>query len=189
MGENFARNAMAAMPRWHVVHWATPGTSTLLLLWVAGRETLVPIDGNVATFRGEQHALCDGQLIQLLQSIQHEQDQAVLGDPDAVAAQEHLLERWQHGPPGTWEFPRGGFLRWTSHDGLVIEASDDGPAGRPLPEPLQAVLIDLGWNPPNVRYRNCWLQPAAGKHAAAAAVAVLTTLAAFGYKSPPPLHA
>jgi hypothetical protein len=185
--------ALSALPRWHVVHWGTDGTSTLLCLWVAGRETLVPVDQGHVTYQGARRAVQDGDLIQFLRSVQQDQDAHVLQTPAPRTACDWLLQRWQEQTPdgtvGTWPFPRGGYIRWV-HDGVLhVEASEGGAYEQPMPEPLRDVLVDLGWNPPNSSFRNCWLQPGDADRARAAELCVLTPMAAFGYDEPPALTA
>ncbi len=181
--------ALSVLPRWHVVHWGTRETSTLLCLWVSGRETLVPVDGFNVTYRGRRTAIHDGELVDLLRTIQREQDLAALASPDATAARQWLVRTWQSsgddGAMGMWEFPRGGYLRWIHNGTLHVEASEGGPYDQPMPEPLREVLVDLGWNPPDGFYRNCWVQPSPDEIEQAAGLAVLTPLAAFGFDSPP----
>lgn len=178
--------ALEALPRWHVVHWGDRQSSTLLCLWVAGRETLVPVDGHHVTYRGTHTSVHDGQLITLLRGIQQEQDRLSLRSANAQAARNWLLEGWQTNAGstamGVWSFPREGFVRWFHNDALHVEAGDS--AGPPTPDALREVLTDLGWNPPNHMYSNCWLQPTDLE--AAADLAVLTPLAAFGFERPPP---
>jgi hypothetical protein len=106
-------------------------------------------------------------------------------------AQAGLLGRWQRSlgleEVGRWTFPRGGYLQWTGAGGsLHLEAGEGGSYDHSMPEPLLEVLVDLGWNAPDAHFRNCWLQPD-GDHESAAALSVLTPLAAFGYAEPPPL--
>ena len=177
--------ALAVLPRWHVVHWGTHESSTLLCLWVAGRETLVPVDGQQVTYDGIRRPVDDGQLIGLLREIQHEQDRETLRTAPAFAARRWLLERWAHttttGALGVWQFPRDGFIRWVHNGVLHIEAGDG--TRHPTPTALRDVLMDLGWNPPNHTYDNCWLQPTDLVHAAE--LAVLTPMAAFGFDAPP----
>jgi hypothetical protein len=181
--------ALSVLPRWHVVHWGTRETSTLLCLWVSGRETLVPVDGSSVTYRGVRTAIDDGQLAALLRRIQREQDLAALATPDATAARQWLVDNWQRdgddGAMGIWEFPRGGFLRWIHNGMLHVETGEGGPYDQPMPEPLREVLVDLGWNPPDRNYRNCWLQPSENGLEEAASLGVLTPLAAFGFDAPP----
>lgn len=184
--------ALSALPRWHVVHWGGPEASTLLCLWVSGRETLVPVDGSIVTYQGVRTAIRDGQLVDLLREVQREQDLAALATPDATAARQWLIDTWQRsgqdGALGVWEFPRGGFLRWIHNGTLHVEASEGGAYDQPMPEPLREVLVDLGWNSPDRHYRNCWMQPQPDKIGEAASLAVLTPLAAFGCDSPPAWH-
>ena len=189
--EEIVLEALAQSPRWHVIHWGTPGTSTLLCLWVAGRETLVPVDESHVTYDGLRQPVLDGELTALLRTVQAQQDAKVLQTAEARAACDWLLEQWaaasQEGGVGHWRFPRGGYIRWVRNGSLHIEASEGGAYEQALPEPLRDVLVDLGWNPPDGQFRNCWLQPGPDDHAAVAERCVLTPVAAFGYASPPPL--
>lgn len=182
-------SALAALPRWHVVHWGTPETSTLLCLWVAGRETLVPVDDGV-THNGVHRQVSDGELVTVLREVEQEQDAAALGRPASRAAQQRLLDLWQEplpeGVTRQWEFPRGGFIRWARNGRLHLEAGEGGTYVHPMPEPLRDVLVDLGWQPPDLAFRNCWLQPEPADLGRAAAISVLTPMAAFGYAEPPP---
>lgn len=177
--------ALAVLPRWHVVHWGNRESSTLLCLWVSGRETLVPVDGHQVTYDGIRRPVQDGQLVGLLREIQQEQDRAALRTVPALAARRWLLERWEHtaatGALGTWSFPRDGFIRWMHNGALHIEAGDR--TSQTTPVALREVLTDLGWNPPNHICNNCWLQPT--DLVGAAELAVLTPLAAFGFDEPP----
>lgn len=187
--EELVREALARAPRWHVVHWRTPGTSTLLCLWVGGQETLVAIDGTHMSYHGDRLPVGDGQLANVLRAIQQEKDAAVLAGPEGKRAQQWLIEQWQaparDGAIGSWTFPRGGYVQWLFNDGLHVEASEGGTYHRPMPEPLCKVLVDLGWNPPDHQFRNCWLQPEPGDFEHAAATCVLTPMAAFGCASLP----
>lgn len=176
--------ALTALPRWHVVHWGTPQTSTLLCLWVAGRETLVPIDGTTVSHRGIRHTIANGALVALLRTIQEEQDAAALRSPEASAATQWLLSCWETPGIGLWEFPRGGYVRWLKDERLLVEVGES--AGASMPEPLREVLVDLGWNAPNDLLRTCWLQPSVAQVKEAADLAVLTPMAAFGFDAPPP---
>lgn len=182
--------ALSKLPRWHVVHWGTPESSTLLCLWVSGQETLIPVDGSTVTYRGRRARVQDGGLVSLLREIQREQDLAALATPDATAARRWLIDAWRStrgdGVMGTWNFPRGGFLRWIHNGTLHIEAGEGGAYDQPMPDPLREVLVDLGWNPPDGYYRNCWIQPGPEDIEQAAGLAVLTPLAAFGFETPPP---
>ena len=177
--------ALAVLPRWHVVHWGSRESSTLLCLWVAGRETLVPVDGHQVMYEGIRHPVHDGHLTALLRDIQQRQDRTALQTTSALAARRWLLERWEHaaatGALGLWSFPRNGFIRWVHNGALHIEAGDG--TRHPTPIALCEVLMDLGWNPPNHMYDNCWLQPTDLVHAAE--LAVLTPMAAFGFDAPP----
>lgn len=187
MNEDILLRALSQLPRWHVVHWATADTSTLLCLWVAGHETLIPVDESFATVDGTSLPV-DGGLVDLLRTVQHRRDAEALATPAARDAQSWLLDQWRRGGPYdllTWRFPRGGFLHWMHNGGLHIEASEDGGFDRPMPEPLRDVLVDLGWNAPDGNFRNCWLQPGEQELEAAAALCVLTPMAAFGYDVPP----
>jgi hypothetical protein len=190
MRDDLVLSALSALPRWHVVHWGTAGTSTLLCLWVAGRETLVPVDAGHVTHKGIRRQVQDGELVSVLREVQQEQDADALAGPGARAAQERLLGAWQgpmtEGVTHTWHFPRGGFIRWTCNGRLHIEAGEGGTYAHPMPEPLRDVLVDLGWQAPDLAFRNCWLQPEPQDLAQAAALSVLTPLAAFGYGTPPP---
>lgn len=181
------RAALGRLPRWHVVHWGGPGSSTLLCLWVAGRETIVPVDGGVARHGRRRYPIEDGQLEELLRSIQTEQDRVALQSPEVDEIRRRLVRLWSVDDlsAGEWPFPRGGFVRWLSNGGLHIEASDGGPSDKPLAAGLAQVLVDLGWNPPNLTHRNCWIQPRRDALQAAADLAVLTPLAAFGCDTPP----
>ncbi len=184
------RQAISVLPRWHVVHWGTHESSTLLCLWVSGRETLVPVDGHTVTYRGCRLPIHDGQLVDLLREIQQSQDRDALSMQDAITARTWLLTQWRSefadGAMGVWSFPRGGFVRWVHNASLHLEAGDSGPADHPMPVTLLEVLVDLGWNPPDDSHRNCWLQPARDDLEPAADIAVLTPLAAFGFDSVPP---
>jgi hypothetical protein len=146
--EDLVLSALAALPRWHVVHWAT------------------------------------------LRDVQREQDAAALARPEARTAQERLIDLWQEPMPEgvtrAWQFPRGGFIRWGCNGRLHVEAGEGGAYTQPMPEPLRDVLVDLGWQAPDLSFRNCWLQPDAADLARAAAISVLTPMAAFGYEAPPP---
>lgn len=183
--------ALGQLPRWHVVHWGGPGTSTLLCIWVRGKENLVAVEGSSAFHQGQEYPI--EELVALLRSVQSKADQAALNTPEAETAQIALLNRWLESPRDgsmqTWEFPRGGSLRW-SHDGEVlhVEATEGGPYHQIMPEPLTSVLADLGWNRPDGRFRNCWVQPAPDRWPDAAGLGILTTMAAFGYQSPPSLE-
>lgn len=183
------REALDVLPRWHVVHWGNPGSSTLLCLWVAGRETLIPIDGDVATFRGSQHSIHDGGLIDLLRGVQRMQDETVLKTPQARAARRRLIDKWNSdvatGAMGVWSFPRGGFVRWIHNSVLHVETGDTNDLEQPLAQGLVDVLVDLGWNPPDRTNRNCWLQPTPEAIEPTADLAVLTPMAAFGFDAPP----
>lgn len=182
--------ALKESPRWHIVHWGGPGTSTLMCLWVAGKETLVAVDGESAFHLGRQYPVT--QLVELLRRVQILADEEALASQDAQSARRRLLDMWLEHPAdgsmGAWEFPRGGYLRWhRDGEALHIEASEGGPYHQTMPEPLTAMLVDLGWNLPTEEFRNCWLQPEPPELPQAAAIGVLTTLAAFGYDKPPDL--
>jgi hypothetical protein len=183
------REALDVLPRWHVVHWGNPGSSTLLCLWVAGRETLIPIDGDVATVRGNPHSILDGGLIDLLRGVERTQDDAVLKTPQARAARRRLVEKWSSdlstGAMGVWAFPRGGFVRWIHNSVLHVETGDMNDPDEPLSQGLVDVLVDLGWNPPDKTNRNCWVQPPPEAIETTADLAVLTPMAAFGFDAPP----
>lgn len=184
--------ALRQLPRWQVVHWGGTAGTTVLCLWVAGSEALVNVDGAVATYEGKRHDATGEGLIRLLRDVERERDGAALGTDVATAVQKDLQQRWRDAlrreAVGAWKFPRGGFLQWTGVDGaLHLEASEGGSYEHAMPEPLRDVLVDLGWNPPDSHFRNCWLQPADDGHHQAAALAVLTPLAAFGYSEPPAL--
>lgn len=189
----YTRDVLAALeqlPRWHVVHWGGPGTSTLLCVWVRGKENLVAVEGEETIHLGQRYPT--DQLVEVLRAVQAKADAEALATPEARVAQANLLKRWSDSPRDgsmqLWEFPRGGSLRW-SHDGetLHVEATEGGPYHQIMPEPLTSVLVDLGWNRPDGRFRNCWVQPPPGQWEAAAALGILTALAAFGYQAPPAL--
>ena len=183
--EAIVRAALRASPRWHVIHWGTPESSTLLCLWVAGRETIVPVDGDHVTYAGRRWSILDGGLTELLRDIERTRDAAALATAAAEQAQSWLVQQWQQGD-GAWTFPRGGYVRWEFNGGLHVEASDGGPLQNPLPESLRDVLVDLGWRSPDGRFRNCWVRPGPDLEQAAA-LCVLTPMAAFGYEAPPPV--
>lgn len=183
--------ALRAAPRWQVVHWGDATSSTLLCLWVAGDESLVSVDGSTARHAGESREIDDGGLAAWLREIQNARDRVALITPGAETARRWLLANWpvdHDDAAGAWRFPGGGSLRWTHSDGLLhLEVSENGDYGQPLPEPLLHVLVDLGWNPPDANFRNCWLQPGLTELDTAADLVVLTTMTAFGYAQPPPL--
>lgn len=161
-----------------------------MCLWVAGKETLVAVDGESAFHLGRQYPVRD--LVGLLREVQGQADEIALATPEAEQAQESLLRMWTDHPAdgsmGAWEFPRGGYLRWhRDPETLHVEASEGGPYHQSMPEPLTAMLVDIGWNLPNDEFRNCWLQPPVTALPATARLAVLTTMAAFGYEKPPGL--
>lgn len=181
--DEIVREALRQMPRWHVIHWGTPGTSTLLCLWVAGREAIVPVDGAWVTYEGVRRAADDGGLVRVLREVQVARDRAALATPAATTTRDWLVDRWGASGSGSWPFSRG-FVRWARNGQLHVEA---GESGLLLPDALRDVLVDIGWNPPNATFHNCWLQAEPDEHTAA--LCVLTPLAAFGYDSPPPVPA
>lgn len=185
--EGIVLAAVRAMPRWHVIHWGAPGTSTLLCLWVAGRETIVAVDGFFVTYKGRRRPILDGGLTHVLREVEQARDAAALATQPATETKDWLLKQWQaQSPDGVWNFPRGGYVEWAYSGALHVEASDGGPYDHPLPTPLQDVLVDLGWNPPTSTFRNCWLRPGE-RTEDTAALCVLTPMAAFGYEAPPPV--
>lgn len=184
--------ALRQLPRWQVVHWGGAAGTTVLCLWVAGSEALVSVDGTAATYEGKRHDADTGGLARLLRSVERERDGAALASEAAMAVQKELQRRWRaalgRDAVGVWRFPRGGFVQWTGADqALHLEASEGGSYEHAMPEPLRDVLVDLGWNAPDSHFRNCWLQPGEDGQQQAAALAVLTPLAAFGYAEPPAL--
>jgi hypothetical protein len=184
--------ALRQLPRWQVVHWGGAVSTSVLRLWVAGAEALVSVDGTVATYEGKRHDIEDDGLVRLLRNVERERDGAALSSHAAVAVSEELQQHWRDArgreTVGTWRFPRGGFLQWTGTDGqLHLEAGEGGSYEHAMPGPLREVLVDLGWNPPDGDFRNGWLQPADDDYDRAAALGVLTPLAAFGYSEPPAL--
>lgn len=181
--QELVRAALRQRPRWHVIHWGTPGTSTLLCLWVAGREAIVAVDGMFVTHDGVRREILDDGLTDVLRQVEQSRDAAVLGTLSAAQTQLWLLRRWQETCTGVWNFPRGGYVRWANNGALHVEVSDGRADEQPLPKPLQDVLVDLGWNPPDSTSRNCWLK--SDRPESVAALCVLTPLAAFGYESPP----
>lgn len=186
-------DALKSSPRWQVVHWGGLGESTLLCLWVGGEESLVSVDGSTAQDGRERRAIGNGALAGWLREIQNQRDRQALITPAAEHARRWLLGNWpvdHEEARGAWRFPGGGSLHWTHADGLLhLEVRENGDYGQPVPEPLLEVLVDLGWNPPDTDFRNCWLQPRIDELAMAADLVVLTTMTAFGYEEPPPMPA
>lgn len=185
-------DAVSQMPRWQVLHWGGGQGNSLLRIEVAGDAQTVSVNTAYAVRAGRRVDISDGQLLSFLKEIQRDLDARALSMAQAQMAQEWLLVQWQRCVDddyvGRWEFPNGGFLRWTRADGLLhLEASDGGAYDHPLPEPLRGVLVDLGWRAPDHRFRNCWVEVKRDQHAGAAALGVLTPLAAFGLPNPPPL--
>jgi hypothetical protein len=184
--------AVSQLPRWQVLHWGGGQGNSLLRLEVAGVEEIVSVNTTSAIRSGRRVDVSNGKLVAFLEEVQSDLDARALSMAEAQMAQEWLLVQWQRCVDddfvGRWEFPNGGFLRWTRTDGLLhLEASDGGPYDQPMPEPLRGVLIDLGWQAPDHRFRNCWVEATRDQHTGAAALGVLTPLAAFGLASPPPL--
>ncbi len=184
-------SAMQHLPRWQVLHWGGVEGNSQLQFVIAGEPTVVSVNSIYAIYSGRRIDISDGGLLEFLRSVQRDLDARALSMAQAQSAQEWLLVQWQRcveDEVGRWTFPGGGFLRWIRGDGLLhVEASDGGPYPDPLPEPLRDVLVDLGWNAPDDRFRNCWIEVPRDQHTGAAALGVLTPLAAFGLSDPPPL--
>ena len=87
---------------------------------------------------------------------------------------------WDSG--GSLTSPDGGYVQWTRVDELGsplhLEVSDGGEYSRPLPQPLQALLIDLGWQAPDEQFRNAWLRAQTNEELTDAARLVIRTLSA-----------
>lgn len=191
--EGAVLDALEQAPRWSVAYWADRGTDadsgTLLSLPSGSNRHLVVVDDDFVTHLGQQYPR--EELAALLRQVQSQADEEVLATDQVRRTRDLLLQAWSSHPgdgkAGMWSFPRGGFVRWFRDDDLHVEVSEGGTYEHPMPQDLVRILVDLGWNPPNDQFRNCWLQPGDGDQLSAATTAVLTPFAAFGCQSPPPL--
>ena len=191
MGENAAiLSALREAPRWLVADWGGPGARAKVSITVAGKVADVTVHDNRASFDGRSVSLREGRLAHLLREVQTELDAQALGTPAAVAAVTRLVDVWRSTPDeatGRWGL-RHGAIEWHCTDGVLhVEVGDGGAYDQPLAQPLVDVLVDLGWNPPDHDFRNCWLQPPDETLESTAQIAVLTTVTAFGYPEPPGL--
>lgn len=191
MGENAEiLSALREAPRWLVTDWGGPGARAKVSITVAGKVADVTVHDNRASFDGRSVSLREGRLAHLLREVQTELDAQALGTPAAVAAVTRLVDVWRSTPDeatGRWGL-RHGAIEWHCTDGVLhVEVGDGGAYDQPLAQPLVDVLVDLGWNPPDHDFRNCWLQPPDGTLESTAQIAVLTTVTAFGYPEPPGL--
>jgi len=171
-----------------VTRWSGPDGTATVSMSVAGTVAEVTVHDNRATHDGRSVTLDD--LGQLLLEVQETLDRQVLAMPVALGAVTRLVELWRTTPndgSGQWRL-RQGRIEWHCTDGLLhVEVGDGGPYAQPMTQPFVDVLVDLGWNHPDRDFRNCWLQPPGQALEPAARIAVLTTMAAFGYPEPPPL--
>lgn len=187
--EGAVLDALAQTPRWTVTYWADRASDsdsgTLLSLWSAGQRYVVVVDDDFVTHAGRHYPR--PQLSALLKEVQRDVDRELLADAATAAIRDQLLRAWQQHRAGTWAFPRGASLRWQREGDLLLEVDEGGHPDHPMPADLVRILVDLGWNPPTEQGRCCWLRPTVDQEPAAASLAVLTPMAAFGCTTVPPL--
>ena len=81
---------------------------------------------------------------------------------------------------GSLDAPGGGYVQWTRMDEIGtpvhIEVSDGSEYAEPLEPRLVALLVDLGWEPPDEDFRNGWTRAQYEHEIDRATALVATTL-------------